>query len=90
MGTIRHLVSPNQFHYAHIGEWSKAFPMRSHGLHRVYASERALGTPFERRTTVIRVVKGSGNLTPLTVKYSNGPSTIPMSGPIGLNTLIGS
>ena len=26
MGTIRHLVSPNQFHYAHIGEWSKAFP----------------------------------------------------------------
>ena len=26
LGTIRHLVSPNQFHYAHIGEWSKAFP----------------------------------------------------------------
>jgi hypothetical protein len=26
MGAIRHLVSPNQFHYAHIGEWSKAFP----------------------------------------------------------------
>jgi hypothetical protein len=26
MGTIRHLVSPNQFHYAHIGEWSRAFP----------------------------------------------------------------
>lgn len=26
MGTIRHLVSPNQFHYAHIGEWSKVFP----------------------------------------------------------------
>lgn len=26
MGTIRHLVSPNQFHYAHIGEWSHAFP----------------------------------------------------------------
>lgn len=26
MGTIRHLVSPNRFHYAHIGEWSKAFP----------------------------------------------------------------
>src|SRR6516165_4834993 len=25
-GTIRHLVSPNQFHYAHIGEWQKAFP----------------------------------------------------------------
>jgi hypothetical protein len=26
MGTVRHLVSPNQFHYAHIGEWSRAFP----------------------------------------------------------------
>src|SRR5215468_6601270 len=26
MGTLRHLVSPNQFHYAHIGEWWRAFP----------------------------------------------------------------
>ncbi len=26
MGRIRHLVSPNQFHYAHIGEWLRAFP----------------------------------------------------------------
>jgi hypothetical protein len=26
LGRIRHLVSPNQFHYAHIGEWAKAFP----------------------------------------------------------------
>ena len=26
LGTIRHLVSPNQWHYAHIGEWQKAFP----------------------------------------------------------------
>lgn len=26
MGTVRHLISPNQFHYAHIGEWSRAFP----------------------------------------------------------------
>jgi hypothetical protein len=26
LGTVRHLVSPNQFHYAHIGEWQKAFP----------------------------------------------------------------
>ena len=25
LGTVRHLVSPNQFHYAHIGEWQKAF-----------------------------------------------------------------
>jgi Domain of unknown function (DUF4336) len=26
MGRVHHLVSPNQFHYAHIGEWSRAFP----------------------------------------------------------------
>jgi hypothetical protein len=26
IGRIGHLVSPNQFHYAHIGEWSRAFP----------------------------------------------------------------
>jgi hypothetical protein len=26
LGTPRHLVSPNQFHYAHIGEWARAFP----------------------------------------------------------------
>lgn len=26
MGSVRHLVSPNQFHYAHIGEWSRVFP----------------------------------------------------------------
>jgi hypothetical protein len=24
LGAVRHLVSPNQFHYAHIGEWAKA------------------------------------------------------------------
>lgn len=26
LGRVRRLVSPNQFHYAHIGEWAKAFP----------------------------------------------------------------
>ncbi len=26
LGVVRHLVSPNQFHYAHIGEWARAFP----------------------------------------------------------------
>jgi hypothetical protein len=26
LGTVRHLVSPNQFHYAHLGEWQKVFP----------------------------------------------------------------
>lgn len=26
LGRVRHLISPNQFHYAHIGEWTDAFP----------------------------------------------------------------
>ena len=26
LGRVRHLVSPNQFHYAHIGEWARTFP----------------------------------------------------------------
>ena len=26
LGRIRHLVSPSPWHYAHIGEWQKAFP----------------------------------------------------------------
>jgi hypothetical protein len=26
LGQVRHLVSPNQFHYAHIGEWAEAYP----------------------------------------------------------------
>jgi hypothetical protein len=26
LGTIRHLISPNQWHYAHIGAWQRAFP----------------------------------------------------------------
>jgi hypothetical protein len=26
LGRVRHLISPSQFHYAHIGEWADAFP----------------------------------------------------------------
>ena len=26
IGRVRHLISPNQFHYAHIGEWARGFP----------------------------------------------------------------
>ncbi len=26
LGRVRHLVSPNRGHYAHIGEWARAFP----------------------------------------------------------------
>ena len=43
MGTVRHLVSPNQFHYAHIGEWSRAFPGAVAGPLRAHASVPARG-----------------------------------------------
>jgi hypothetical protein len=51
LGTVRHLVSPNQFHYAHIGEWSRAFPeaiaWASPGVRR-RARARRIGVNFTR------------------------------------------
>jgi hypothetical protein len=51
MGRVRHLVSPNQFHYAHIGEWSRAFPdaltWASPGVRR-RARARSIDVQFER------------------------------------------
>lgn len=51
MGRIRHLVSPNQFHYAHIGEWAEAFPdavaWASPGVRR-RARSRGIDVPFEK------------------------------------------
>ena len=51
MGTIRHLLSPNQFHYAHIGEWSRAFPdavtWASPGV-RARARARGIDVQFKR------------------------------------------
>jgi hypothetical protein len=41
-------------------------------------------SPLPSRTTVIRVVNGNGSLTPAVVKYSKGPSTIPMFRATGL------
>lgn len=26
LGSLRHLISPNKLHYAHIGDWTKAYP----------------------------------------------------------------
>ena len=50
-GTVRHLVSPNQFHYAHIGEWARAFPdaisWASPGV-RQRARARRVDIPFTR------------------------------------------
>ncbi len=51
MGKVRHLVSPNQFHYAHIGEWSRAFPdaltWASPGVRR-RARARGIDVQFDR------------------------------------------
>src|SRR5262249_16351579 len=51
MGRIGHLVSPNQFHYAHIGEWSRAFPdavtWASPGV-RKRARARRINVQFKR------------------------------------------
>lgn len=46
-GVIRHLVSPNQFHYAHIGEWAKAFPgALTWGSAQTYRRAKARGIPL--------------------------------------------
>lgn len=51
MGTIRHLVSPNQWHYAHIGEWQSAYPdalaWASPGVRR-RARARRIAVRFDR------------------------------------------
>src|SRR5262249_11397501 len=51
MGDVRHLVSPNQFHYAHIGEWLRAFPQAvawaSPGA-RERARSRGIDVRFDR------------------------------------------
>jgi len=46
IGNVRHLVSPNQFHYAHIGEWSRAFP-NAITWASPHARERALARGIE-------------------------------------------
>src|SRR5262249_13345389 len=50
-GGVGHLVSPNQFHYAHMGEWSRAFPdaltWASPGVRR-RARARGIDVQFNR------------------------------------------
>jgi hypothetical protein len=36
LGAVRHLVSPNQFHYAHIGSGQRHFPMQFRGHRHVF------------------------------------------------------
>jgi hypothetical protein len=72
-GTIRHLVSPNQFHYAHIGEWARAFPRastwaspgvrrraRSRGVDVDFSRELGEQPPVEWRDEVDQVLVPGG------------------------------
>jgi hypothetical protein len=51
MGRLRHLVSPNRGHYAHIGEWARVFPdaltWASRGVRERARSQR-INVHFER------------------------------------------
>src|SRR5215472_7082338 len=56
MGKVRHLVSPNQFHYAHIGEWSRAFPQAvtwASPRVRKRAHSRGIDVRFDRDVGVV-------------------------------------
>jgi hypothetical protein len=48
LGAVRHLVSPNQFHYAHIGQWAKAFPKWASPRVRERARARHVDVDFTR------------------------------------------
>ncbi|MES2338294.1 DUF4336 domain-containing protein [Sphingomonas sp. 67-36] len=73
MGTVRHLISPNQWHYAHIGEWQVAFPdalawaspgvrRRAHARKIVVRFDRDLqpAPPDEWRTEIDQTLIPSG------------------------------
>lgn len=55
LGRVLHLISPNQWHYAHIGEWQRAFPeavaWASPGV-RQRARARRIDVNFTRDLTV--------------------------------------
>jgi hypothetical protein len=73
MGRIRHLVSPNQFHYAHIGEWARAFPdattwasprvrdrARSRGIDVSFTRDLAHSEPEEWRDEIDQTIIPGG------------------------------
>ena len=66
LGRVRHLVSPNQFHYAHIGEWARAFPdaisWASPGV-RQRARARRFDIHFARDLDAVRPKNGVGRST---------------------------
>ena len=55
LGRVRHLISPNRGHYAHIGEWARAFPeaiaWASPGV-RARARARRVDVQFQRDLTM--------------------------------------
>jgi len=63
MGTVRHLVSPNQFHYAHIGEWGRAFPDAvTWASPRVRRRARARGIDVQFKRDLARIRLTSGEI----------------------------
>jgi len=73
VGTVRHLVSPNQFHYAHIAEWSRAFPdaitwasphvrrrARARGINVPFQRDLGTGAPDDWREDIEQVVVPGG------------------------------
>ena len=73
LGRVRHLVSPNQFHYAHIGEWSRAFPdavtwaspraperARARGIDVQFKKELGTDAPEEWRDQIDQTVIPGG------------------------------
>jgi hypothetical protein len=74
MGRIGHLVSPNKLHYAHIGDWSEAFPeaitwaspgvrqrARAHGIRVSFARDLGPKAPPEWCEDLDQTILGSGS-----------------------------
>ena len=63
---VRHLISPNQFHYAHIGEWAKAF----RGHRHVCAKGRVLGMLTSTSRETSKPVRPKNGVEKLTKRFS--------------------
>src|SRR5208282_5142982 len=73
MGVIKHLISPNKLHYAHIGEWALAFPnavtwasphvrsrARSQRISVNFNRDLAPGAPAEWRDEIDQILVPGG------------------------------
>jgi hypothetical protein len=74
MGRIGHLVSPSKLHYAHIGDWSEAFPeaitwaspgvrqrARAHGITVSFARDLGPKAPPEWREDLDQTILGGAS-----------------------------